>query len=150
MASEPGSGPQVHGPRPGAARDRRGRGPRGVLSLPGPLSAHGVPVHRNPREAFDDLVADVLTRLDPHFDREPDHVEVAIEEAPLLPPGWDEAVPRSIVNPAPGGYRIVLYRLPIIGRARSADEVEDLVWAVLLSRLAEVWHHDPEDLDPRA
>lgn len=139
----------VHGPRPGRARDRRGRGPRGVMSLPGPLSPSGVPAHRTPREAFDDLVAEILTRLDGHFEREPDHVEVAVEEAPMLPPGWDEAVPRSIVNPAPGGFRIVLYRLPIVGRARSADQLEELVWTVLLTRLGEVWHHDPEDLDPR-
>nr|WP_283251863.1 metallopeptidase family protein [Aeromicrobium duanguangcaii] len=66
-----------------------------------------------------------------------------------MPYGWDEPVPRSIVNPAPGGYRIVIYRLPIIGRARSAADVEEAVWTVLLTRLGEVWHHDPEDLDPR-
>ena len=150
MVSEPGHRIGVHGPRPGNARDRRGRGPRGVMSLPGPLSPRGAPVHRTPREAFDDLVAEILTRLDHHFAREPDHVEVAVEEAPLLPPGWDEPVPRSIVNPAPGGYRIVVYRLPIVGRARSAVDLEELVWTVLLTRLGEVWHHDPEDLDPRA
>lgn len=150
MASEPGPlRPDVHGPRPGRPRDRRGRGHRGVLSLPGPLSPHGVPVHRTPRHAFDDLVADVLTRLDHHFEREPDHVEVAVTEAPMLPAAWDEAVPRSIVNPVRGGYRIVLYRLPIIGRARSPEQVEEIVWSVLLTRLGEVWHHDPDDLDPR-
>ncbi|WP_153302979.1 metallopeptidase family protein [Aeromicrobium choanae] len=149
MASEPGPAPEVHGPRPGRSRDRRGRGPRGVMSLPGPLSPHGAPAHRNPREAFDDLVAGVLTRLDHHFAREPDHVEVVVEEAPLLPPGWDEPVPRSIVNTAPGGFRIVIYRLPVIGRARSAADLEEHVWTVLLTRLGEVWHHDPEDLDPR-
>jgi len=141
--------PEVFGPRPGRARNRRGRGPRGVLSLPGPLSPDGPPVHRSRRELFDDLVSEVLARLDHHFEREPDHVEVAVEESPLLPPGWDEPVPRSIVNPAPGGFRIVLYRLPIIGRAATAEQVEEIVWTVLLHRLGEVWHHDPEDLDPR-
>lgn len=150
MAAEPRSPtPAVHGPRLGPTRDRRGRGPRGALSLPGPLSPLGPPFHHSRREAFDDLVAQVLARLDPHFERELDHVEVAVEESPLLPPGWDEPVPRSIVNPAPGGFRVVLYRLPIIGRARSAEQVEDAVWSVLLRRLGEVWHHDPEDLDPR-
>jgi len=139
----------VHGPRPGSARDRRGRGPRGVMSLPGPLSPDGVPAHRTPRQAFDDLVAEVLTRLDPHFEREPDHVEVVVEEAPMLPPGWTDPVPRSIVTTAPGGFRIVLYRLPMIGRVSSPDQLEEMVWTVLLTRLGEVWHHDPEDLDPR-
>lgn len=149
MASEPGHRVGVHGPRPGAARDRRGRGPRGVMSLPGPLSPGGAPIHRTPRQAFDDLVAEILTRLHHHVAREPDRVEVAVEEAPLLPASWDDPVPHSIVTPAPGGHRIVLYRLPIVGRARSGTDLEELVWTVLLTRLGEVWHHDPDDLDPR-
>jgi len=120
-----------------------------VLSLPGPLSPAGVPIHRPRRDAFDDLVAAILSRLEPHFDREPDHVEVVIEEAPLLPEAWHEPVPRSIVTAVPGGFRLVLYRLPIIERAVSVEQVEDVVWTVLLTRLGEVWHHDPSDLDPR-
>lgn len=144
-----GSDHAVHGPRPGRARDRRGRGPRGPLSLPGPLSPAGVPVHATRRDTFDALVAEILARLDHHFAREPAYVEVAIEESPMLPPQWSEPVPRSIVNPAPGGYRIVIYRRPIIDRAVSAEQVEDAVWTVLLHRLGEVWHHHPDDLDPR-
>ena len=119
------------------------------MSLPGPLSPDGVPAHRTPRQAFDDLVAEVLTGRDTHFERESDPVQVAVEEAPMLPPGWYDPVPRSIVTTAPGGFRIVLYRLPMIGRVSSPEQLEEMVWTVLLTRLGEVWHHDPEDLDPR-
>ena len=150
MASETGALNQdVFGPRPGRARDRRGRGQRGPLSLPGPLSPGGLPIHRTRRESFDSAVAAILSRLDHHFEREPEHVEVAVEEAPQLPEAWSDPVPLSIVNPAPAGHRIVLYRLPIVGRASDEDELEDIIWTVLLHRLAEVWHDPAEDLDPR-
>jgi len=108
-----------------------------------------LPIHRTRRESFDTAVAAILARLDHHFEREPEHVEVAVEEAPRLPETWTDPVPLSIVNPAPAGHRIVLYRLPIVSRASEADELDDIIWTVLLRRLGEVWHHSAEDLDPR-
>src|SRR3954454_22126128 len=136
----------VTGPRPGRMRDRRGRGRRGPMVLPGPLSPDGVPAHRTPREAFDLLVTDILAVLEPHFAIEPDHVEIVIEEAPLLPPEWTDEVPLSIVvGPALGGViggmettRISLYRIPITHRCANPTDIEDLVWSVILDRLAEV------------
>lgn len=142
-------GGAVSGPRPGRMRDRRGRGPRGPIALPGPLSPRSVPVHRPARAAFDLLVGDVLASLEPHFAVEPDHVEIVVEEAPLLPPEWTDDVPLSIVAPDPEGARVVLFRIPIAQRCASSDDLEDLVWSVILDRLAEVWHMSPDDLDPR-
>lgn len=139
----------IVGVRPGPTRDRRGRGARGVLSLPGPLSPAGVPAHRHGRAAFDHLVAGILTSLDHHFEREPDHVEVVVEEAPLLPLNWADDVPGSILNPMPGGFRIVLYRIPLVSRSRTREHLEDNLWTVLLHRLGEAWALPPEDLDPR-
>ena len=139
----------VSGPRPGRMRDRRGRGPRGPMALPGPLSPRSVPAHRPPRESFDLLVRDVLTALEPHFSVEPDHVEIVVEEAPLLPPEWTDDVPLSIVAPIPGGSRIVIFRIPITHRCLTDRDLEEVVWSVILDRLAEVWHLSPDDLDPR-
>jgi hypothetical protein len=130
-------------------RDRRGRGPRGPMALPGPLSPRSVPAHRAPRESFDLLVGDVLAALEAHFTVEPDHVEVVVEEAPLLPPEWTDDVPLSIVAIVPGGHRIMLFRIPIMQRCLTTADLEDLVWSVILDRLAEVWHMSPDDLDPR-
>ncbi|MCD9197062.1 metallopeptidase family protein [Aeromicrobium wangtongii] len=139
----------VTGPRPGRMRDRRGRGPRGPMALPGPLSPRSVPAHRPPKASFDLLVGEVLAALEPHFTVEPDQVEVVVEEAPLLPPEWTDDVPLSIVAPIPDGHRIMLFRIPITQRCLTNADLEDLVWTIVLDRLAEVWHMSPDDLDPR-
>lgn len=139
----------VSGPRPGRMRDRRGRGARGPMALPGPLSPRSVPSHRTPREQFDYLVEGVLVALEKHFAAEPDPVDVVVEEAPLLPPEWSDEVPTSAAVVSEVGSRIVLYRLPISQRSPDAVHLEAAVWQVLLDRLAEVWQLSPDDLDPR-
>jgi hypothetical protein len=115
------------------------------MALPGPLSPRSVPAHRPPKASFDLLVGEVLAALESHFTVEPDQVEVVVEEAPLLPPEWTDDVPLSIVAPMPDGHRIMLFRIPITQRCLT----EDLVWTIILDRLAEVWHMSPDDLDPR-
>jgi hypothetical protein len=139
----------VWGPRPGRMRDRRGRGARGPMALPGPLSPGSVPSHRTPREQFDMLVEGVLAALEKHFAAEPDPVDVVVEEAPLLPPEWSDDVPTSTGVTVDGTSRIVLYRLPISQRCADPIQLEDAVWQVLLDRLAEVWQVSPDDIDPR-
>lgn len=119
------------------------------MAMPGPLSPRSVPAHRSARESFDLLVGDVLASLDHHFAAEPDHVDLVVEEVPMLPPEWTDDVPLSIVVPGPTATRIVLFRLPISHRCISRRDLEDLVWSVVLERLAEVWHMSPDDLDPR-
>jgi hypothetical protein len=95
------------------------------------------------------LVGDVLAALDHHFAAEPDHVDIVVEEAPMLPPEWTDEVPLSIVVARPRETRVVLFRLPMSQRCHTRAELEDLVWAVVLERLAEVWHMSPDDLDTR-
>jgi predicted Zn-dependent protease with MMP-like domain len=119
------------------------------MALPGPLSPASVPAHRPPRESFDLLVREIVAALESHFAVEPDQVEIVVEEAPLLPPEWTDDVPLSIVAPLPDGHRIMLFRIPITQRCLTRDDLEDLVWSVVLDRLAEVWHMSPDDLDPR-
>lgn len=141
-------GGMVTGARPGRMRDRRGRGARGPMALPGPLSPRSVPSHRTPREQFDVLVESVLGALEKHFAAEPDQVDVVVEDAPLLPPDWSDDVPTSTVVSGIAS-RIVLYRLPITQRCADVIQLEDAVWKVLLDRLAEVWQLSPDDIDPR-
>lgn len=130
-------------------RARRGRGHRGPIALPGPLSPTSVPVHRTPRERFDLLVAGVLSALEKHFAAEPEDVDVVVEDVPLLPVGWNDPIPQGAVVRSEHGSRVILYRLPISQRCRTTEDLEDLVWAVVLQHLAEVWQVDPEDIDPR-
>ncbi|MCW2750335.1 MAG: hypothetical protein JWR83_1445 [Aeromicrobium sp.] len=139
----------VSGPRPGRMRDRRGKGQRGPMALPGPLSPRSVPAHRSARASFDLLVSDVLAELDHHFVAETDDVHLVVEEAPMLPPEWTDEVPLSIVAPGVDATRVVLFRLPMSQRCRTEQDLEDLVWTVVLDRLSEIWHVSPDDLDPR-
>lgn len=155
-------GGQVHGQRPGRARNRRGRGPRGPLSLPGPLTPRRIPADRTSQQVFDQLVTDILATIRARalttirknedatiargsVDLAP--VEVLIEEAPMLPEGWVDAVPTSSINPdGAGGHRIVVYRLPIVTRASSAADLVDRLGEVLVHRLSEAWAIWPDDL----
>lgn len=139
----------VSGPRPGQMRDRRGRGKRGPLSLPGPLSPLGVPVHRSPRAEFDLLIGDILESLRSHFEVESEVVEFAVEEAPILPEDWADDLPLSTVVTTAEFVRIVLFRLPMTHRCDSDDDLVELAWMTVLDRLAEIWHMSPDDLDPR-
>ncbi len=144
----PGSHRHVHGPRPGRPRDRRGRGARGPLSLPGPLSPRGIPADHTPRQSFDLVVTEVLASLQRQEPPASPPVEVVVEEAPLLPTDWTDAVPTSSINPRGAGHRIVVYRLPITTRARTPEELTLHVVEVLLHRLADAWGISPDDLDP--
>ncbi len=117
--------------------------------MPGPLSPRSVPAHRSTRAAFDLLVGDVLAALDHHFSVESDHVEIVVEEVPLLPPEWTDDVPLSIVVARSSSTRVVMFRLPISQRCESRAALEELVWSVILERLSEVWRMSPDDLDPR-
>jgi len=119
------------------------------MALPGPLSPRSVPAHRPSRESFHLLVGEVLAALESHFTVEPDHVEIVVEEAPLLPPEWTDDVPLSIVATIPDGHRVMLFRIPITQRCLTTADLEELVWSIVLDRLAEVWHLSPDDLDPR-
>ena len=120
------------------------------MALPGPLSPLSVPAHRSARASFDLLVGDVLAELDHHFVAETDDVHLVVEEAPMLPPEWTDEVPLSIVAPGANATRVVLFRLPISQRCRTEQDLEDLVWMVVLDRLSEIWHISPDDLDPRS
>lgn len=139
----------VAGPRGGSMRDRRGRGRRGPVALPGPLSPRSVPVHRPPRAEFDLLVGDALDQLRPAFERESATVEVIVEEVPILPEEWQDEVPLSLATEHRGTPRVVLFRLPLTHRSTGREDLVDLLLDHLVDRLAEIWQVPPDDLDPR-
>jgi phenylpyruvate tautomerase PptA (4-oxalocrotonate tautomerase family) len=139
----------VSGARPGRMRDRRGRGARGPMALPGPLSPDSVPSHLTPRQDFDALVEAIVDAMSKHFEAEPDRVDIVTEEAPLLPDNWSHAVPTSASVRGPDAARVILYRLPLTKRCSSRQEIEDATWKAVLDRLAEIWQVSADDLDPR-
>ena len=136
---------------PGALRDRRDRGARGPRSLPGPLTPDGIPRGPTPAAVFDSCVSRAARRLRHHVGADLDSVEVGVEEVPVLPDDWDHEVPMSAHLAARGRSpaRIVVYRMPVAGRARGRAETTALVLDLLVEEAAELLGRDPDQLDPR-
>lgn len=153
-------------------RDRRGRGMRG------PLGPGSLPLHRSRAERFDELVLDVVERLDGRWEQQLRALEFAVEEVPVegLPgsagePPWlatswagstagvsgagvgaghagDVALGRLL--PATRGLpaRIVIYRRPLELRAEDRLELAELVQSVVVEQVAEFLNVTPRDVDP--
>lgn len=137
--------------RSGAMRDRRDRGRRGPLALPGPLSRQGVPAQLSRREQFDAVVLDVADELMRRCGPELRDVEFGVEEVPLLPPHWrgSSVPPATLVRGAAGTpTRIVVFRLPMHSRAAGPADLERRVRAALVGQVAELLGRAPEDIDP--
>lgn len=149
--------PQHPWPRAAAhrRRDRRGRGLRRA-SLPASL-----PGARTRAEAFDDLVLDAVERLEIRWAAELADIEFAVEEVPPaeLEPGMsvdedtDEVVPLARTqlphtsrDPTPP--RIVVHRRPIEARARSREELADLILDVVIHEVARLLETTPDVIDP--
>lgn len=145
-------GPVVVGPRASTMRDRRARGPRGPLSLPGPLSPERVPIDRPGRDVFDTVVEQAAARLHASLQARLPDVTIVVEEAPLLPPDWTEPIPLVTALPTDADHtQVVIFRRPLTDRAESTDEVPSLVWEALVTQLALVWDCSAADVtDPPA
>jgi hypothetical protein len=148
------SAPRSARTRTGRSRDRRGRGLRGPRALPGPLTPGGIPRAAPPSDTFDRWVASAAERLRRRgkqrgFDLQ--SIQFGVEETPLLPDDWDAEVPLSGHRPASGGHpaQVVVYRLPVAGRARGRMETVALVLDLLIEEVAELLDLDADDLDPR-
>src|SRR5262245_16510594 len=138
----------VVGPRD-RRRDRRGRGARGPLVLPAPLSGYAAMARPTRREEFDELVLSLVERLAVRWEVELREVEFGTEDVPQLPPTWtDEPVPfGSLVRATAGSpARIVVFRRPIEMRARTTLERTALVNEVLVEHVAELLGRDPSEI----
>jgi hypothetical protein len=132
-------------------RDRHDRGMRGPAFGDAPLAPLGVPARRTRAEGFDDLALRVMQLVvTPWLDRLGE-IELAVEEVPVLPAGWAEAVVplSSYVEPtATTGPRLVLFRRPLEHRAEGLVELETLLLTVLVEQVAEVLGIPAEDVHP--
>jgi hypothetical protein len=145
--------------RPPRRRDRRGRGVRGQLA------PAGVPLHRTPGEAFDDLVMDAVDEIEEHWASDAagadqlSALEFAVEDVPATAPDLeftpdvvlDRGVPlgrlfrqglAEIAQPV-----IVVYRRPIEARAVDHDDRADLVFMVVVDLAAEFLGKDLDEFD---
>jgi hypothetical protein len=133
------------------SRDRHGRGIRGPALRPGPLAPQGVPAARTRAERFDDIALRVMRAVVRRWTEQLGQVELAVEEVPVLPPGWDApSVPLAsyLAGTASTAPRLVLFRRPLEHRAEGLIELETLVLTVVVQQLAEVLGLPPEDVHP--
>lgn len=137
--------------RHGSARERRGRGPRGPLVLPSPLTPEPPRALPSRRDKFDALVLSFVERLTDRWADELGPVQFGTEDIPQLPDDWTETsvpfgslVPASATSPA----RIVLFRRPIELRASAPLERAALVHEVLVEYVAELLGREASEIDP--
>lgn len=124
---------------------------RGPAFLPSDLARSGVPARRRPHERFDAIALGVMRELWDRFPEALAPIQLGVEEVPMLPPGWSpEAVPLASFVKAQGAQpaRVILLRKPIEHRARSRDDLEALIFTVLVEQVAEVLGLDPEEVHP--
>lgn len=136
----------VIGVRPGRMRDRRARGQRGPLALPGPLSAGRVPRRLSRNQRFDRLVETVVAGLETELRTRRPPVEIVIDHAPLLPDTWDDEVPLCTVVEGQQAQRLVVFRRPHLERAAELGELTEMVRHNIAERLAEIWRINARDL----
>lgn len=125
---------------------------RGPGVLPAGLGGEPrTPPARTRRGRFDDLVLGVVAEIEEAWRDRLGLVEYAVEDTPLLPDDWAEAVPLSALVRGQGATptRLVLFRRPIEHRATSREELEALVLTVVVEQVAELLGIDAEDVDPR-
>lgn len=132
-------------------RERRGRGMRGPLALPGPLNPRGSAARPTKREDFDELVLSLVDRLSARWRQELGDVEFGTEDIPQLPDDWgEEPVPFGSLNRGRSGEpaRIVVFRRPIELRAKTRYEQTALANEVLVEHIADLLGRDPAEIDP--
>ncbi|MGH3448622.1 MAG: metallopeptidase family protein [Nocardioidaceae bacterium] len=137
--------------RPGRTRERHGRGVRGPLSLPGPLTPRAPQARPSRRQEFDEMVVSLVDRLLVRWGAELGDVEFGTEDVPQIPHDWvDEPVPFGALNREGLGLpaRIVVFRRPVELRAPTRLEQVALVNEVLVEHIAELLGRDVEEIDP--
>lgn len=117
----------------------------------GGLVPRGVPAARTRAERFDDVALRVMRVVVRPWTAQLGHVELAVEEVPVLPLGWnDSTVPLAsyVAGTASSSPRLVLFRRPLEHRAEGLLELETLLLTVVVEQLAEVLGIPAEDVHP--
>ncbi|MDO5684224.1 MAG: metallopeptidase family protein [Propionibacteriaceae bacterium] len=135
-------------------RDRHGRGVRGPLALPSPLtrSAVRVPGRLSAAEFFIEAMTDSVQRLMTTCPDALVGVDIGVEDVPSGSFDWASldrvplaaAVDATYARPA----RIVIFRRPLERRASDREDLRDLVHVTLVEQLSALTGRSMHDLDP--
>nr|WP_296772404.1 metallopeptidase family protein [Rhodococcus sp. (in: high G+C Gram-positive bacteria)] len=140
---------------------RRGRGIRG------PLLPTNVPGHRSRADKFDRAVLEAFARIDHAWHEKLERLDIAVDEVPKIraidpesvewPPEVVAEGPVPLSRLVPAGIdkrgeatraRVVLFRRPLERRAKHPEDLEDLLYEVLVEQVATYLGVDPDVVDP--
>lgn len=134
-------------------RERHGRGLRGRLALPNPLTGAPVPVtgRQGKREFFTMCVHDALAQITDHCPRALTGIDVGVEEVPTVLPAWaPDRVPLAAAmsaTPTANG-QVVVFRRPLERRAHSRAGLRILVFRTIVEQLSEITGISVDEIDP--
>ena len=132
------------------SRDRHGRGIRGPLAAPNPLSGRPVPLQRPSRvDFFNSCVTEAMALIGVAAPDALTGVVVGVEEVPNLNVAWSgERVPLSAALEPTRGRRaqIVIFERPLELRATSRGELRRLVHQTIVEQLSALTGRSIEDL----
>lgn len=122
------------------SRDRHGRGIRGPLAAPNPLSGRPVPLKRPSRvDFFNSCVTEAMALIAAAAPDALAGIVVGVEDVPNLNVAWSgERVPLSAALEPTRGRRaqIVIFERPLELRATSRAELRRLVHQTIVEQLS--------------
>lgn len=134
-------------------RERHGRGLRGVLALPNPVTGAPMPVRyrARPAEYFTTCIKESVARIAQTAPQALGGVDIGYEDVPTLNSAWYDRAPLAAAVSARPGHnaQIVLYRRPLEHRANSRRELASLVHRTIVEQLAAITGMDASELEPR-
>lgn len=135
-------------------RERHGRGLRGPLALPNPLTGSPVPLRGRPRRTdfFTACVSQAVGRVTADCPRALIGIDVGVEDVPGVASEWSrDRVPlAAAIGPQPPRHgQVVLYRRPLEHRARTRKGLRILVFRTLVEQLHALTAIPMEELDPQ-
>ncbi len=134
-------------------RERHGRGLRGPMAAPNPITGAPVPLRQRTRGAdfFAECLRASVARTAAACPRAVTGIDVGYEEVPGNLAAWrSERVPLAAAVPAQPGRngQVVLFRRPLEHRASSRAELRRLVHRALLEQLSALTGIGLDELDP--
>jgi hypothetical protein len=134
-------------------RDRHGRGLRGPLVLPNPLTTRRAapPRPANRTAFFDDAVQGAVERVARQCPEALTGIAVGVQDVPPFDPSWaGDRVPLAAALDPIGvqSAQVVLYRRPLEHRAASRRGLRILVYRTVVEQLSALTGRSVDEIDP--
>ncbi|WP_028707370.1 metallopeptidase family protein [Propionicicella superfundia] len=135
-------------------RDRHGRGMRGPIAGPNPLTRAPVPLRRNERKSvfFVSCVEDAVRRIEKSCPDALRDVEIGVADVPEFEPQWagDRALLAAAVQPTRDHpAQVVVFRRPLEHRADGRRDLQRLVYRTIVEQLSALTGLSIETIDPQ-